>query len=204
MVVYIIGLIAQFFFGARTLLQWFLSERAKKVVSPTIYWIFSILASYMFCIYGWLREDFAIIIGQMIAYYIYIWNLNAKGWWKRIHFVFRLILILTPFFAIAFALKNADQFLETFLRNDNIPLWLVIFGVSGQIIFTFRFVYQFFYSVKRDESILPLGFWLISFCGSMIIISYAIIRRDPILIMGQISGFMAYTRNIMLYFKNKK
>lgn len=204
MVVYIIGLIAQFFFGARTLLQWFLSERAKKVVSPTIYWIFSILASYMFCIYGWLREDFAIIIGQMIAYYIYIWNLNAKGWWNRIHFVFRTILILTPFVAIAFALKNADQFLETFLRNDNIPLWLVIFGVSGQIIFTFRFVYQFFYSVKREESILPLGFWLISFCGSMIIISYAIIRRDPILIMGQISGFMAYTRNIMLYFKNKK
>ncbi len=204
MVVYIIGLIAQFFFGARTLLQWFLSERAKKVVSPTIYWIFSILASYMFCIYGWLREDFAIIIGQMIAYYIYIWNLNAKGWWKRIHIVFRLILILTPFIAIAFVLKNADQFLETFLRNDNIPLWLVIFGVSGQIIFTFRFVYQFFYSVKREESILPLGFWLISFCGSIIIITYAIIRKDPILILGQISGFIAYTRNIMLYFKSKK
>ncbi len=72
--IYVIGLLAQLFFGARTVLQWILSERAKKVLSPSIYWILSILGAYLFFIYGWLREDFAIIFGQIISYYIYNWN----------------------------------------------------------------------------------------------------------------------------------
>lgn len=32
--IYVIGFLAQVFFSARILLQWILSERAKKVISP--------------------------------------------------------------------------------------------------------------------------------------------------------------------------
>lgn len=52
-----------------------MSERARRVLSPTIFWVLSLLASCLLCFYGWLRDDFAIVIGQVIAYYIYIWNL---------------------------------------------------------------------------------------------------------------------------------
>ena len=59
-----------------------MSERKKKVVSPTIFWVLSLMASYMFFIYGWLRDDFAIMFGQVISYYIYMWNLKVKGVWS--------------------------------------------------------------------------------------------------------------------------
>ncbi len=74
----------------------------------------------------------------------------------------------------------------------------------GQILFTFRFIYQIIYSAKRNESILPLGFWIISLTGSSLIIIYALIRLDPILILGQSAGFIAYIRNIIIYTKQGK
>jgi lipid-A-disaccharide synthase-like uncharacterized protein len=191
-------------FFTRTLLQWLLSERAGKVLSPTIYWILSIFASYLFCIYGWFRNDFTILLGQVISYYIYIWNLNENGVWHKIPVFLKSLLIATPLVAIGFVLKNGAYFVENFLSHPNIPLWLLIFGSLGQIIFTLRFVYQWIYSMRRKESVLPLGFWMISLMGSGIIVIYGLIRLDPILIMGQSVGFIAYSRNIILYRKELK
>lgn len=196
--VYVLGFISQVLFFTRTLLQWIQSERAQKVVSPTIYWILSIVASYLFCIYGWFRNDFSILLGQMMAYYIYIWNLNETGIWKKIHTGLRAMLIFTPLCAIGWVLKNGHYFVANFLSNTNIPLWLVLFGASGQIVFSIRFVYQWLYSMHKNESLLPMGFWLISLTGSTIIVMYGLIRVDPILIMGQSVGVVAYTRNIVL------
>jgi lipid-A-disaccharide synthase-like uncharacterized protein len=201
MFVYIIGFTAQLLFGARTVAQWILSERAKKVLSPSIFWILSIAASWLFFLYGWLREDFVIILGQVISYYVYIWNLNAKSIWKKIPLVFRLLLIFTPLAAIALASGDATNFASVFLTNEKIPLWLLLFGTFGQIVFTLRFIYQLFYSMKKGESLLPLGFWIISLAGSMIIVVYALLRKDPVLILGQSAGLIAYIRNMIIYRK---
>ena len=196
--IYVIGFLAQVFFSARILLQWILSERAKKVISPAIFWQLSIVGSYLLFVYGWLRDDFAIILGQIISYYIYIWNLDKKHQWKKLPFVIRTLLLLTPVAAILYMLKDASAFVDQFFRNEKIPLWLLIYGSMGQIIFTLRFVYQWNYSKRKDESLLPIGFWVISLFGSLIIVSYAIYRRDPVLILGQSTGLIAYSRNIYL------
>ncbi|HZL10034.1 MAG TPA: lipid-A-disaccharide synthase N-terminal domain-containing protein [Prolixibacteraceae bacterium] len=199
MMVLVIGFVSQVLFFMRTLLQWILSERARKVLSPTIYWVLSIVASYLFFIYGWFRNDFSILLGQLVSYYIYIWNLNETGVWNKLNVFLRAILVVTPIFAIGFVLKDSHLFFENFLQNKSIPVWLVIFGSLGQLVFALRFVYQWIYSMKRNESLLPLGFWIISLVGSGIIVVYGLIRVDPILIMGQSVGFVAYTRNIFLY-----
>ena len=196
--IYVIGYLAQVFFSARILLQWILSERAKKVISPAIFWQLSIVGSYLLFVYGWLRDDFAIILGQIISYYIYIWNLDKKHQWKKLPFIIRTLLLLTPVAAILYMLKDASAFVDQFFRNEKIPLWLLIYGSMGQIIFTLRFVYQWIYSKRKDESLLPIGFWVISLFGSLIIVSYAIYRRDPVLILGQSTGLIAYSRNIYL------
>ena len=196
--IYVIGFLAQVFFSARILLQWILSERAKKVISPAIFWQLSIVGSYLLFVYGWLRDDFAIILGQIISYYIYVWNLDKKHQWKKLPFVIRTLLLLTPVAAILYMLKDASAFVDQFFRNEKIPLWLLIYGSMGQIIFTLRFVYQWIYSKRKDESLLPIGFWVISLFGSLIIVSYAIYRRDPVLILGQSTGLIAYSRNIYL------
>lgn len=204
MLLYAIGFLAQLFFSARILLQWILSERAKEVVSPSIYWILSIIASYLLCLYGWLQKDFAIVLGQVIAYYIYIWNLRQKGTWVRIPWLIRAVLVATPIIAILFAGWNSETIIQDFFRNEKVPLWLLVYGSTGQIIFTLRFVYQWVYSMKRNESILPAGFWIISLVGSSIIISYGIFRLDPVIILGQSVGFIAYTRNLIIHKKHKE
>lgn len=217
-IIFGIGFLAQGLFSARILVQWIMSERKKKVVSPTIFWVLSLVASYLFFIYGWLRNDFAIMFGQVISYYIYMWNLKIKGvwsiskdgqiegskgniWWKA---PLLTILLITPVVGIGYILTDLEGFKQQVFQNSSIPMWLVIFGSLGQIIFTLRFVYQFFYSRKRNESHLPAGFWIISLVGSACIVSYAIIRKDPVLALGQSTGFISYTRNLMILQKQKK
>lgn len=202
-IIYVIGFLAQLFFSARILVQWILSERAKKVLSPALFWIFSLAGSYLMCIYGWLRHDFSIVLGQIISYYIYLWNLGEKGIWKHIHIIFRQILLLTPILAICLVMQDASAVIDKFFRNEKIPIWLIIYGSLGQIIFTLRFVYQWFYSYKRHESSLPAGFWIISLTGSIVIVSYAIIRHDPVLIIGQSFGLIAYIRNLCILYTSK-
>ncbi len=201
--IYIVGFLAQLLFSARLLLQWIMSEKAKKVVSPSIFWKLSLLGAYLLFIYGWLRDDFAIILGQLISYYIYIWNLNKKESWKKLPALIRYILALTPVAAIVFMLKDAGEFVGQFFMNEDIPLWLLLFGSIGQVIFTLRFVYQWVYSMKKNESLLPLGFWLISLTGSLIIVAYALYRKDPVLILGQSTGLVVYSRNIYLLRKER-
>jgi lipid-A-disaccharide synthase-like uncharacterized protein len=202
--IFAIGFLAQIFFSARILYQWVASEKAGKVLSPPAFWILSILGSYLLFIYGVLRNDFAIILGQFISYYIYLWNLNMQGRWKKIIGIVKIVLIATPLVATGVMLRDPSLFNDTFFHNKDVPLWLLIFGSSGQIIFALRFIYQFFYSAVHHQSILPVGFWIISLAGSSIIITYAIFRLDPVLILGQSFGFIAYIRNIMIGYNNKK
>ena len=204
--VYVLGFLAQGLFSARILVQWIMSERAKKVVSPTIFWILSLIASYLFFIYGWLRDDFSIMLGQVIAYYVYIWNLGAKGVWKSIRSGWRQILVtillLTPVVGISLMADHAQDLIARLFKNSEIPLWLIIFGSLGQVIFSFRFIYQWIYSSRRGESMLPAGFWIISLTGSAIIVIYGIIRLDPVIILGQGIGFISYSRNLILWRRN--
>ena len=45
------------------------------------------------------------------------------------------------------------------------------------------------------------GHWIVSLAGALTIVSYALIRPDIVLIVGQSFGIVAYTRNLMLLSK---
>ncbi len=199
-----IGLLAQLFFSARIIVQWFVSEKNKKVVSNNLFWIFSLCGSMAMVIYGCLKNDFSIILGQFIAYYIYIGNLRLKGLWDNVNIFLRYLLICIPVLAILLRINDSPSFFNNLFNNEDIPMLLLIYGSAGQIIFTFRFVYQWIYSKKENESVLPPAFWWISLTGSMIIVSYGAMVKDPILILGQSFGFMSYIRNLMIGRKNAK
>lgn len=198
---YSIGFLAQAFFSARILVQWILSERAKRVLSPSLFWILSIAGAFLLSIYGWLRHDFAVVLGQFISYYIYIANLNMKGLWHRVPIAIRVLLLLTPAVVISLTADNAADFVTRFFKNDDIPMWLVVYGSFGQVLFTLRFIYQWIVSRSDGESVLPPGFWILSLIGSAVILSYAVIRVDPVLMLGQSVGLIAYVRNLMIGYK---
>ena len=193
-----VGLLAQGFFSLRMLHQWIKTERAKKIISPSLFWVFSICGAYLLMLYGWLRNDFAIILGQFISYYVYLWNLNANGIWKKCVLPLRVVLLATPPAAAAsLALSGADL-AQTLFNNPDIPLPLLLFGCASQALFTLRFVYKWWYSSRHHVSVLPMGFWIISLTGSLLICLYAILRLDIVLILGQALGLIAYARNITI------
>ena len=198
--IYALGFLAQGLFSARMIVQWLISEKNKRSESPTAYWMLSLIASMLFFVYGWLRQDFAIMLGQVISYYIYIWNLKAKGIWDRIPTAVRwpLLAVLMVLPAAGIAAIASPEAVTKLFHNEGIPAWLIIFGSLGQIIFTFRFIYQFIYSRRRGSSILPAGFWIISLIGSAVICSYGLIRHDWVLCIGQSVGFITYSRNLIL------
>lgn len=195
--------LAQVFFSARILVQWIMSERAKRVLSPSLFWIFSLIGSYLLCIYGWLRDDFSIVFGQFISYYVYLWNLYAKGIWQKIPMLLKTVLVCTPLVVIGFVTTNVEGYIQRFIHNDDVPMWLLVFGSAGQFIFTMRFVYQWYYSHKLGVSKLPALFWILSLVGSLTIVSYGIIRHDIVLIVGQSFGIFAYIRNLCLLSRQK-
>jgi len=201
--VYVIGFSAQILFSARLLLQWIKSEKAKKVLTPQLFWELSLAASFLLFIYGWLRHDFAIMLGQILTYFIYVRNMQLQGSWEKIPFIFRLFLHLFPFFVIIYSFNNNVYDIDNLFRNKNIPVWLIIWGSTAQVIFTLRFVYQWIYSEKNKVSSLPAGFWILSLIGSLMILSYAIIRKDPVLFIGQLFGSIIYSRNIILGLKSR-
>ena len=82
--------------------------------------------------------------------------------------------------------------------------WWVVFGFFGQILFTGRFVVQWIASERKGQSVVPIHFWLLSLGGSMVLLTYAIYRKDPVFILGQSFGSFVYIRNLMLIHKNAK
>lgn len=76
-------------------------------------------------------------------------------------------------------------------------LWVGI-GLAGQLMFSARFIVQWITSERAKRSVIPMAFWYLSIGGGMILLSYAIYRRDPVFILGQSMGLSIYLRNIFL------
>lgn len=197
-IIYSIGFLAQILFSGRLILQWILSEKSKKVLTPSIFWKLSLLASFLLFVYGYLRDDFAIMLGQILTYFIYIRNLQIQGEWTKTPKLLRGFLWIFPVLLVIYSYNNNTYDLAKLFKNEAIPLLLLIWGSIAQIIFTLRFVYQWIYSEKNRESSLPYGFWLLSLIGSVMILIYAIIRKDPVLFVGHIMGSIIYIRNIII------
>ncbi|MGL5619442.1 MAG: lipid-A-disaccharide synthase N-terminal domain-containing protein [Tannerellaceae bacterium] len=195
----LVGLSAQLLFSIRTLVQWIASEKAKKVLSPVLFWQLSLLASFIFCMYGWLRNDFAIVLGQLISYYIYIWNLKIENNWQQLNAGVRFLAYAMPIAALLYVCSDIQGSYDKLFNQSDLPLSLILFGSIGQLIFVFRFIYQWWYSKQLQRSVLPFKFWLISLVGASIIFTYGIIRFDIVLMLGQSFGLVVYIRNMVLW-----
>ncbi|GGG53442.1 lipid-A-disaccharide synthase N-terminal domain-containing protein [Bizionia arctica] len=201
-IIYSIGFLAQILFSSRLIIQWLTSEKKKQVTTPTLFWSLSLFASFLLFIYGYLRNDFAIMFGQALTYYIYIRNLQLQNQWQRLPKLVQWLLFFVPIFIVIFYYNNNAIDVELLFKNEAIPFWLLVLGIVSQVVFTLRFVYQWIYSERRKESVLPLGFWILSLIGSILILTYAIFRQDPVLFVGHILGMVIYIRNLVLIRKS--
>lgn len=81
-------------------------------------------------------------------------------------------------------------------------IWLAV-GFAGQAMFASRFIIQWFKSELEGRSVIPLAFWYFSLGGGIVLLAYAIYKRDPVFIIGQASGLVVYSRNLYLIFRER-
>lgn len=195
-----IGLTSQLLFSSRIVLQWVQSERAKRVLVPTLFWQISLISSFLMIIYGMLRHDPVILGAQLISYGIYIRNLQLLGEWRKLSAWFRGGAYAFPLAMLVWFVVGSRHFSLQAMLSHGIPSGVLVLGTIGQTIFLMRFVYQWLYSERKGESVLPLSFWVVSLVGSVLILAYALLRdpMDKVLILGNVFGTVVYARNIML------
>jgi len=201
--VYLLGLVAMGVYGSRILIQWYMSEKSHRVESPGIYWVLSSLGAVLLYVYGWLRKDLSIIVGESLGYYVYMWNIGILGLYKRVPRVVFILQALFPLVIIGLIIRDWPVFVDTFLHNEYVPLGLLLFGIAGQVTYEIRSIYQLVYSVRRHQSVLPLGHWVLAVIGSLMIITYGLIRHDWVLAIGQFSIFFS-VRNLMICLSSRK
>jgi lipid-A-disaccharide synthase-like uncharacterized protein len=72
----------------------------------------------------------------------------------------------------------------------------VMLGFVAQAFFTMRFVVQWIASERARKSVIPVAFWFFSIGGGILLLAYALYRRDPVFIAGQALGLIVYFRNV--------
>lgn len=87
---------------------------------------------------------------------------------------------------------------------DAAEAFLLIVGLVAQAMFSARFLVQWLVSEKRRESVIPLAFWYLSLCGGVMLFCYAVMRKDPVIMLGQGTGIFIYSRNLWLIYRKRR
>jgi lipid-A-disaccharide synthase-like uncharacterized protein len=103
--------------------------------------------------------------------------------------------------AITAVVSFARHGLEN-LFMSSFAFWLTV-GFLGQGLFTARFLVQWLASEKERAVVVPPAFWWLSLAGGAALLSYAVQRRDPVIVVGQSMGLFVYVRNLMLEAKKR-
>tara|TARA_B100000242_G_scaffold110153_1_gene76849 strand:- start:95 stop:469 length:375 start_codon:yes stop_codon:yes gene_type:complete len=80
---------------------------------------------------------------------------------------------------------------------------MIIIGFGGQGLFAARFLIQWITSESVKKSVVPIAFWYFSISGGIVLLTYAIWRKDPVIIAGQSIGILIYARNLYFIHINK-
>jgi lipid-A-disaccharide synthase-like uncharacterized protein len=82
--------------------------------------------------------------------------------------------------------------------------WWVVLGMAAQLLFTARFVVQWVASERAGHSVIPMAFWIFSIFGGLLLLVYALYRKDVVFIAGQAFGVFVYLRNLYFVMRDRK
>ena len=73
-----LGFAGQMLFGSRFVVQWWASERLKRVVIPTVFWVLSAIGGAALFAYALHKRDPVFAVGQGTGLLIYLRNLKLS------------------------------------------------------------------------------------------------------------------------------
>ena len=103
-------------------------------------------------------------------------------------------------------LVDLQQAIGTYLHDVFVNQldWWVALGIVAQIMFTMRFAVQWIASERAGKSMIPVAFWFFSIFGGILLLLYALVRRDPVFIAGQAFGVFVYARNLYFVLRDRR
>ena len=186
-------------FFLRFLVQWLQSERAGRSVSPPSFWILSILGALLLGTYSIVRGEPVLFLGHVVNGAIYWRNLVLARSQRKHVPPGKVLLLLSSIVALALLLFAATAKLGS--SNTDSLVWMVCAAV-GQLIWSSRFVLQWWSSERRGESHFPPLFWWLSLGGNVLLLSYAVHLRDPVFVASYLLGPVVQVRNLVLHLRS--
>jgi lipid-A-disaccharide synthase-like uncharacterized protein len=101
---------------------------------------------------------------------------------------------------LAFSQGLTDYLFDVFVAKFD--FWLA-FGIVAQLLFTARFIVQWIASERAGRSVMPMAFWIFSITGGMMTLVYGLVKREPVIIMGQALAVGIYVRNVALVLRER-
>lgn len=89
---------------------------------------------------------------------------------------------------------------DVFVGNAD---WGVLIGYLAQFLFAMRFVVQWIATERAGKVVVPTAFWVFSIGGGLMLLGYALYRKDPVFIIGQAFGVFVYIRNLQYVIRGK-
>ena len=96
--------------------------------------------------------------------------------------------------------------LMTYLHDvfiAQLDAWVVL-GFIAQALFSMRFIVQWIASERAGRSVMPTAFWIFSIGGGVLLLIYALYRKDPVFIAGQGLGLFIYLRNLYFVIREQR
>lgn len=87
--------------------------------------------------------------------------------------------------------------MSNFIANFEFDFW-TLWGITAQALFFSRFIIQWYLSEKEGKVVIPKIFWVISLIGSLMVLTYALVRRDFVFLVTGVLQIILYSRNLML------
>ena len=190
----VVGMCGNACFFSRFLIQWALSERAKKSVAPRIFWWLSLIGSFILGAYGTQSGQYVLVAGNVLNGGIYARNLWIDGR-KDTR---RLGRVPAALLGIAAVVALAIGGVQTLRTNESTTVAWIACAMFGQVLWSSRFVLQWWFTEKSGKSHFPRAFWWVSLAGNLALLSYAIHLADIVYIAGFVPGPIVQLRNLAL------
>ena len=81
-------------------------------------------------------------------------------------------------------------------------VWKAV-GWLGNIVFTSRFLIQWYVTERRRQIVVPQAFWWLSLFGSLLLLAYWIHKGDSVGIFAYAFAWIPYLRSLMIHRQNQ-
>jgi lipid-A-disaccharide synthase-like uncharacterized protein len=90
------------------------------------------------------------------------------------------------------------------LLNFQITPWKVV-GFLGMAMFTSRWFVQVYATRKHKRVVMPLSFWVLSVCGSVLLLAYFIVgKNDSVGILSNLFPVVVSVYNLVVHVRHHK